>query len=175
MAIRKTKATVAIQATATGAEPTAPPETFFKVLSADGKSKNGGSLQWSLPTVSADGTVTPGAWHEVAGAIRICRTGLHLTSDPKEWWEPGCTIYLAEHDGIMGREDDKIVTRRARILRLATVAELAAVKIFTEGQHSVSNGRARASGSASVRVRSTALPAWRRTTLPAWRRTALPA
>ena len=122
---------------------------LYKVL-VDGKSCHGGDLAWSLPEGDK-----PGEWHDVTGDLVVCRVGLHLTDDPARWWRPGCTVYLAEARGkALGScdtsEDRKVCVRGARLLRAATPDELAALRIYTSGVHTVTDGRAVASGSASV-------------------------
>ena len=125
---------------------------YYKVL-VDGQSFHGGSLTWGLPTQGADGEWTPGAWHEVDGGVVVCRNGLHLTSAPANWMRPGATVYLAEHSGETDTDGgDKIAARRARLLRPATSAELAALRIFVDGEHAVTDGVAWAYGSATVQA-----------------------
>lgn len=98
--------------------------TLYKVL-VNGKSCHGGDLEWSLPTQNADGTWTPGAWHEVEGEIVVCENGLHLTTQPyARWMEWNATVYEAEGAGDSDSDDDdKIAYRRARLLRPAPVPE----------------------------------------------------
>ena len=124
---------------------------LYKTLIA-GQSIHGGTLQWSLPR---DGQ--PGKWHKVYGELSLCNRGLHLTDDPAQWWKPGCVVFLAEGDGIVGTCDDKpdrkIVCRRARLLREATPAELTALCIYSGGEHMGEPGKISiASGSATVRA-----------------------
>src|SRR5947207_13377532 len=117
-------------ATPTGDQPMAT-ETYYKIL-VDGSSCHGGSMKWSLP----DGD-KPGDWHEVPGKISLCSNGLHLTSRPIAWWKHGAEAYLAEVGEIFGRDKDKIVTNRARLLRRLTDDELATFRIFRAGEHRV--------------------------------------
>src|SRR3989338_8109262 len=53
---------------------------LYKVL-VDGRSCNGGNMEWSLPSVKG-----PGKWHQFDGQIEICRSGLHLTTAPYQSW-----------------------------------------------------------------------------------------
>ena len=123
---------------------------LYKVL-VNGKSCNGGSMEWSLP----DGD-TPGEWHEVAGDISLCSNGLHLTPDPAQWWQDGAECYLAEGEGDQQGDNTKIAVRRARLLRRLTTDELAAMRIVSEGIHAAKEGYWRASGSATVRASGSA-------------------
>ena len=142
---------------------------LYKVL-VDGKSCHGGDLAWSLPEGDK-----PGEWHDVTGDLVVCRVGLHLTDDPARWWRPGCTVYLAEARGkALGScdtsEDRKVCVRGARLLRAATPDELAALRIYTSGVHTVTDGRAVASGSASVRAYDSAsVRAYDDVTVISWR------
>jgi len=64
---------------------------LFKVLDAEGRSCNGGNLQWSLPTQNADGTWIPGDWMpEVTGDLVPCSNGYHVAQDGQvlEWFGP---------------------------------------------------------------------------------------
>lgn len=89
----------------------------YKVLGPDGASAHGGSLAWSLPTRAEGGAWTPGEWHEVAGAIALCRNGLHLTADPMQWPIVGMRVFAAEAAGDSATgADDKSAHRRARLL-----------------------------------------------------------
>ena len=115
-------------------------ERLWKVTGPNGESIHGGSLVWSLPT--ADG---PGEWHEVAGDLRICSHGLHLTREPARWWQNGARCFRVEWEECGGEQDDKIVVRRARC-----VAEVAwdSVSVFESGDHDVRDGFAVLRGNA---------------------------
>ena len=116
------------------------PERLWKVTGPNGESIHGGSLVWSLPT--ADG---PGERHEVAGDLRICSHGLHLTREPARWWQNGARCFRVEWEECGGEQDDKIVVRRARC-----VAEVAwdSVSVFESGDHDVRDGFAVLRGNA---------------------------
>ena len=133
---------------------------LFKTL-LHGASMHGGSLQWSLPR---DGK--PGDWHEVEGEISLCNRGLHLTDDPAQWWEAGCVVFVAEGDGILGscdaEHDRKVVCRRARLIREATVDELTALRIYSSGAHEATPGKV------SVASDSATVEAWDSATVRAW-------
>jgi hypothetical protein len=119
------------------------PQRFFKVL-VDGKSCHGGSFSWSLPNGQ------PGEWHGHTGALRICQSGFHLTSDPIRWWKPDSKVFEAEIDGDVGSspaEDDKVCVRKCRLLREVEWSEF---QVWSEGHHVARAGQARASGSATV-------------------------
>jgi hypothetical protein len=124
---------------------------LYKVL-VDGKSCHSGSLTWSLPK---DGQ--PGEWHEHVGELAFCSAGLHVTDDPARWWKPRCAVFLVEAEGVVGScddvEDRKAVARRVRLMREATRDELAALRIYLEGDvKAPTNGVVIASGSATVRA-----------------------
>ena len=54
---------------------------LYKVLDANGRSCNGGDMQWSLPTHNEDGTWTPGEWMpEIKGPVVECENGYHLAT-----------------------------------------------------------------------------------------------
>jgi hypothetical protein len=123
---------------------------YFKVL-VNGRSFHKSYMAYSLPTMGDDGTIIPGEWHTVEGALKVCSWGLHVTSDPKEWWADGATAYVVEYGGFGGRRDDKICVRKLRLLREATRTELEAVQIFYAGTHEVTDGKAIAYGSSTVK------------------------
>ena len=127
-------------------------EKLYKTL-RNGRSWHGGEHEWSLPTQGADETWTPGEWTPRV-TPRVCSEGWHLTTEPARWWsaDEGVACYLAEHDGAVSRSEgeDKIACERVRLLRPLTEDELAAVGIYTRGEHKVSSGSAWASGSATV-------------------------
>jgi len=141
---------------------------WYKVLVGD-QSCTAGSMTWSLPR---DGQ--PGEWHEVPAPIERCRTGLHLTQDPAQWWKDGCTVYLAEGEEPDGQPMDagsKVAFRRARLIRELTGDELAALWIFTgtrkgevpAGKHGIALGSSSvvAWGSSRVVAReSSSVVAW---------------
>lgn len=127
--------------------------TYYKVLGPNGESVNGGSLDWSLPTVDG-GVVTPGAWAKVTSKIELCERGLHLTSAPAVWWQKGFRVFEAEVDpsakidGPQVREGDKIAVSKCRLLR--EVQDLSTVQIFSTGTHFVRAGQSHAFDSVTV-------------------------
>jgi hypothetical protein len=90
---------------------------YYKVLNADGTCYHGGSGAWPLPTKNADGTWTPGAWVEVEGNIEACSNGLHACRDEQvlDWFGPA--MFELEYDGEPTDAGNKVVGRRARLLR----------------------------------------------------------
>ena len=72
---------------------------YYKVLDAQGRSQHGGNLQWSLPTQKKDGSWKPGKWHYVEGIVKVCSNGLHLTTEPYNWYTKDCVCYAAEGRG----------------------------------------------------------------------------
>jgi hypothetical protein len=127
---------------------------LYKVL-IDGKSCHSGILTWSLPKEGQ-----PGEWHSVEGPLRKCSNGLHFTDTPAIWWKPGCTVYLAEAEEIVGTCDEdtdrKVVARRGRLLREVTKDELRALNIFLDGRGEVKDVKGIASGSAQVEASGSA-------------------
>lgn len=85
---------------------------LYKVLK-DGKSCNGGTMQWSLPENG-----TPGEWLRVEGDLKMCERGIHLTREPFRWWVWGADLYEADAPAIVETRDDKVLVREARLLRL---------------------------------------------------------
>jgi hypothetical protein len=86
--------------------------TYYKVLDEDGRPCHGGVGTWPLPQ---DGE--PGEWLEVTGELVPCKNGAHLCreEDLIHWLGP--TIYEAEHSGELVEHDNKVVVRKARLLR----------------------------------------------------------
>jgi len=82
-------------------------ERLWKVLRADRYSLHGGTGQWP----------PAGEWREVPGDLDPCRNGLHLCrrGDLVHWLGP--EIWEAECEGEMVVGDNKIVCRRARLVR----------------------------------------------------------
>jgi hypothetical protein len=100
------------------------PTTYVKILRADGRSQNGGDMQWSLPTLNEDGTWTAGEWHEVEGSVVPCARGLHavaLEQRYARWHKWDSEHYEVEFVGEVVAHgegtEQKYVGRRARLLR----------------------------------------------------------
>jgi hypothetical protein len=91
---------------------------YFKVLTDDGRSCNGGNAQWSLPIKNDDGTWTPGEWMpDIEGELVPCENGYHLCREKDLIYWLNKAIFEAEYGGEIVEADDKIVVRRARLLR----------------------------------------------------------
>jgi len=128
-------------------------QALYKVL-IGGASAHGGAMTWSLPTQGDDGTWTPGAWHEVDGPLVLCENGLHLTPTPADWYLDDSTLYAAEFDGdIVDNGSNKVCVRRARLVSVAPWSDHG---IYHEGEHVVTEGRVRASDSATVEASGSA-------------------
>ena len=86
--------------------------SLYKVTAENGEPYHGGSGAWGLPKGNR-----PGKWRSVDGDLRPCRNGLHLSrkSDILEWLGP--VIWEAEYDGEIIEQPDKVVVRKARLLR----------------------------------------------------------
>jgi hypothetical protein len=94
-------------------------KAYYKILK-EGRSCNGGKLTWSLPK-----NRKPGDWHEVAGDLERCKNGLHLTSEPTYYRDPGKSCYLAEIEGeTVGPYGDELVCRKIRLVRFVPWKEL---------------------------------------------------
>ena len=92
---------------------------LFKVLDENGCSCNGGSMQWSLPTQKEDGAWIPGEWMpEIQGALVACENGYHLCEERHVLAWLGPMLCEAEYEGECLCESDKLVVRRARLLRV---------------------------------------------------------
>ena len=80
--------------------------TLYKVTDEQGRSMHGGTGRW-----------TPGRWRSVRGDLVPCRNGLHLCrpQDLVHWLGP--VIWEAEAEGELVEAEDKVVARRARVLR----------------------------------------------------------
>jgi hypothetical protein len=80
----------------------------FKVLGRDRQPYYGGNGRWP----------EPGEWLEVEGDLIPCEHGIHLCRRPSDllgWLGP--EIWEAEHSGDVIECDNKIVVRRARLVR----------------------------------------------------------
>lgn len=102
---------------------TEPPIQLYKVLTADGHSPYIVAYAWSLPTKNADGTWTPGAWHEEPPTVLDIGHGLHITPCPMDYWPRLDSVaYECEAEGY--REDpatgSHVVALKVRLLRPIT-------------------------------------------------------
>ena len=89
---------------------------YYKIL-VDGRSCHGGDLQWSLPKKHGRGWI-PGEWHEHTGeSLEMCVSGLHVTTQPYNWYRWRCDCYEAEIDAAIEQREDKILCRKARLIR----------------------------------------------------------
>ena len=117
---------------------------LYKVLSG-GKSITRGDYEWSLPAQNADGSWTPGNWHEESEAV-ICRCGLHTTWDPVGWCsKPDVEIYETEVDSIVDSQNNvanpKAVSKQCRLTsRVTDIVALAALHILLCGHHEIKEG-----------------------------------
>ena len=80
--------------------------TLYKFTDADGGASHGGSGRWRL-----------NRWRSVRGPLVPCEKGLHLCRerDLVAWLAPA--LWEAEADGEVVEASDKVVVRRARIVR----------------------------------------------------------
>jgi hypothetical protein len=92
--------------------------TIFKVL--DGrKSRNGGTATWQK-----------GRWKQVKGDLVPCRNGLHLVRGAQVLQWLGPDLWVAEYDGEMIDHGDKIVVRKARVVRHLDTWNERAARLF---------------------------------------------
>jgi hypothetical protein len=90
---------------------------YYKVLKNAGSCIYG-SGKWYLPTKCKDGAWKPGKWMpEIKGDLEPCENGYHLCrpQDLVRWLDEA--IYEVEYEGERVDADDKIVVRKARLLR----------------------------------------------------------
>jgi hypothetical protein len=89
---------------------------LFKVLDIDGACLHGGKGKWSLPSQD-NRTWVPGDWRTVEGELIPCKNGLHLCGpeDLLGWMGPA--VYEVEYEGEIIVTDNKVVVRKARLLR----------------------------------------------------------
>ena len=71
---------------------------YYKVISADNKSCNGGDFDWEdyLPK---DGE--PGKWTPEIRDVAACRKGYHVTEYWNMWYEAGCRMFECEAGGVV--------------------------------------------------------------------------
>jgi hypothetical protein len=83
-----------------------PTMTLYKVTAADGSSYHGGTGRW-----------VKGRWRSVTGEIVPCENGLHLcrADHLPDWLGP--VIWEAEADSEVIDAGNKVVARRARVIR----------------------------------------------------------
>jgi hypothetical protein len=117
---------------------------LFKVLNGL-KSCHGGEHTWTL-----------GEWYRIYAEPIVCSRGFHVTENPAAWFKPGCTVYVAEIDGLTDRAPDnaedstKVAAQACRLIRPATDAELVERGIFLSGSHQACKGLSVVWGTASV-------------------------
>ena len=81
-------------------------------------------MTWSLPVQQEDGSWLPGDEMRVEGKLSICEHGLHLTTEPDQWWKLRCRYYEAEITGEAGQTGaDKTVVSACRLLREVPVPD----------------------------------------------------
>jgi len=91
---------------------------YYKVLKADGSCCNGGIGKWHLPKKRRDGTWNPGKWMpRIDGELIPCENGYHIcrSQDLVYWLDEA--IFEVEVKGKVVEDDNKCVTRKARLLR----------------------------------------------------------
>lgn len=87
--------------------------TLYKVLGIDGRSRNGGNMQWHLPVARQ-----PGKWMpNIEGEIIPCQNGYHVVIGSQLLGWLGPRIFEVEVRGDQVKRDDKIVVREARLIR----------------------------------------------------------
>lgn len=93
---------------------------FWKVLNADRTAYHGGTGRWP----------EPGEWWEVTGEIVPCQHGLHVCrrEDLVKWLGP--TIWEVEVEGEQLAAEDKVVVRRARLVKQLTTWNDRTARVF---------------------------------------------
>ena len=139
-------------------------ELWFKVLQGN-KSCHGGDFSWSLPVGDQ-----PGEWHSLPPGVspRLCGSGFHVTREPAHWMDQRYTAYIVEIRGeVVGpdltqSDSTKIAVSECRLIRPATVEELATVGVYISGKHNcVTSGKSVAFGNSQV-------TAWDNSQVTAW-------
>jgi hypothetical protein len=80
--------------------------TYYKVLDADQRSMHGGTGKWTV-----------GRWRSVRGDLVPCERGLHLCRPQDLLYWIGPVIWEVEVEGEVIEAGDKVVARKARIVR----------------------------------------------------------
>lgn len=98
--------------------------TFYKLLQGNTPYHGGDpDFRYSRPTAAR-----PGRWHHHAGEVVLCQSGFHVTTDPREWWFAGSSVYVAEVRGLANDPAKdrrrKAVCRSIRLVRELSEAEL---------------------------------------------------
>jgi hypothetical protein len=86
---------------------------YWKWLSKDGKSCNGGDYTWSLPTWDAESEAwVPGAWTHRINNVQTCCSGWHLCRDQdlREWIGGSCWVVEVAHGALVVQAGNKVVT-----------------------------------------------------------------
>lgn len=81
-------------------------ERLYKVTAEDGTAMHGGRGKWKL-----------NRWRTVTGDLVACRHGLHLCREGDLICWLGPVIWEAEYEGEVLTQPDKIVVRKARVIR----------------------------------------------------------
>lgn len=92
---------------------------LYKVLTKDGHSPYITAYAWSLPTKNADGSYTPGAWHEEPESVLDAGRGLHVTPAPMHYHPRlDCITYACEASGYRQdpATDHHVVATKVRLL-----------------------------------------------------------
>jgi hypothetical protein len=98
---------------------------LLKVLSAKGNPHHGGHGSWPLPKNGK-----PGKWLKVEGELVPCQNGLHLCTPEQLLSWLGPTLWIAEAGKEREVQTDKIVVRRARLLRQVTTWDEKSARLF---------------------------------------------
>ena len=103
---------------------------YYKILLRNGRAPVS-RMPWSLPFKDKRGRQQPGGWHTVIGRLAMCRSGLHVVSEPdciRRWlkFDSSSTttnrrLFLAETHGPTRRRSsydaDKYLYRTVRLVR----------------------------------------------------------
>ena len=102
------------------------PVALYKLTTPKGEPIHGGSGKWSLPRGKR-----PGAWREVTGKLVPCSNGLHLlrAQDISRWLREG-VLWEAEAGTESIDHGDKIVVRKARLVRKAATLDVTVLRLL---------------------------------------------
>jgi hypothetical protein len=91
------------------------PPRLYKVLRDNGVAPiASGNFKWPLPTATG-----PGEWVEMTGPISMCERGYHAFDGTQweHWYGNGQRLFEIEFDGPVGKQSDKYIGARARLVR----------------------------------------------------------
>lgn len=112
-----------------------------------------GGAGFSLPTLSEDGSWTPGQWHSQKnyGEYSFIReSGFRVTHEPAAHWRENSECYEVECEGLLQAVHRAFLYSKVRLLRKLTEEDLVKYHILSSGSHTVRDGEVAITGSANV-------------------------